>query len=83
MKVKLMLVLAVAVVISALSVFSMVRNNDSSSLQTYLSSMECNAQGDFMPEPYDSNLMAPANETDEQLCIAQGDIKPAAWEETK
>ncbi len=82
MKGKMLLVLAVAVVISTLSIVSMTRSNDNDSLQSYLCSMECNVQGDFMPEPYESNLMAPANETDEQLCVAQGDIKPTTWEKT-
>lgn len=83
MKGRMFLVLVVAVVISTLSVVSMIKNYDDNSLQTYVSSMECSAQGDFMPEPFDDNLLAPANETDDQLCIAQGDIKPASWEKTQ
>jgi len=80
MKGRMLLVLAVAVVISTLSIVSMIRSNDVNSLQSYLCSIECNAQGDFMPEPYDSNLMAPAKQTDDKLCVAQGDIKPSTWE---
>lgn len=82
MKRNLLLVLVVAVVISTLSVVSMIKNSNDNSFQAYASSMECNAQGDLMPEPFNDNLLAPSNETDDQMCIAQGDIKPASWEKT-
>ncbi len=75
--------LVVAFVLSALSVWSMLKDCQDTSFKAYASSIECNAQGDFMPEPYDDTLIAPLtpNENSELLCSMQGDICPDPWPE--
>ena len=75
-------VLTIALILSAFSVWSMVRKSQDNSYKTYASSIECNAQGDFMPAPFEETVATPSvrNEND-LLCSMQGDIKPKGWDE--
>ncbi len=88
MKRNFVVFLIVAVVVSTLSIWTMVRNTSDSSFQTYANGIECNAQGDFKPEPFDDTMLAPLLPTEKQnvFCSAQGDIKPdpisALWDTT-
>ncbi len=77
------IILVVAFVLSALSVWSMLKNCQDTSFKAYASSIECNAQGDFMPAPYDNTLIAPVkpNGNNELFCSMQGDIMPKGWDE--
>ena len=75
-------ILTIALIISAFSVWSMVRNSQDNSFKTYASSIECNAQGDFMPEPFEETVVVPSVQKEDELyCSAQGDIKPASWDD--
>ena len=77
------IILLVAFVLSALSVWSMLKDCQDTSFKAYARSIECNAQGDFMPEQYNDTLIAPVNpiKVQDLFCSAQGDIKPEPWPE--
>ena len=77
------IILVVAFVLSALSVWSMLKDCQDTSFKVYASGIECKAQGDFTPEPYDDTLIAPVTPIEAQnlFCSAQGDIKPEPWPE--
>ena len=74
MKKNAILILVVVMMVSTVSIVSMVKNTQQSSFN----GIECNAQGDFMPEPFDNTQFSPM-ETNESFCSGQGDIKPSPW----
>ncbi len=71
-------VLLTAFVLSAFSVWSILKDTDLSSSDFYSNSIECKAQGDFMPKPFTEELIAPSVpiEDDGMLFAGQGDYKP-------
>ena len=74
--------LVVAFVLSALSVWSMLKDCQDTSFKAYTSSIECNAQGDFMPEPFEETFVTPSTQNENDiLCSMQGDICPDPWPE--
>ena len=73
MKNKLVFVLVVAVVISALSIISTVRISSRTNYESYVNSLQCDAQGDIRPEPFDKELIVPQHDANEKLCITQSD----------
>jgi len=75
MKKNVICVLLVAVVITAVSVISMINNCKDQTFLAYTSSLKCNAQGDFKPEPFDNLLLAPISGADDQICSNQNEIK--------
>ena len=75
------IVLLVAVfVLSAFSMLSMVKNLNNNPLKTYAIERECSAQGDYQPQSFDNELLAPLEKTETDLLgSAQGDVCPPAW----
>ena len=75
-------ILTVAIILSAFTVWSMVRKSQADSFKTYASGIECNAQGDFMPEPFEETFVTPSTQNENDiLCSMQGDIMPKGWDE--
>ncbi|RLC46479.1 MAG: hypothetical protein DRI23_12340, partial [Candidatus Cloacimonadota bacterium] len=72
MKKNILVVFIAFALVSIFSVFSLVRNSGINSFN----GIECNAQGDIMPEPYNQLSDVALNST---ICSAQGDIKPTPW----
>ena len=72
MKKNILVVFIAFALVSIISVFSLVRNSGINSFN----GIECNAQGDIMPEPYNQLSDVALNST---ICSARGDIKPTPW----
>ena len=73
--------IAVVLFLSALSVWCIIPNNTAKSsliIRTYDPNVECYAQGDYTPKPLETTEVIPTQVEDEQmiLCSAQGDYKP-------
>ena len=79
----LIIILVVACLVSILNVIAIVNSNNDVSFQSFAESKFCNAQGDFMPQPYDDLLIAPISPVKESnlFCSIQGDIMPPPFEE--
>ena len=79
----LIIILVVACVVSVLNVVAVVNSNNDVSFQSFAESKICNAQGDFMPQPYEEFLIAPISPAEESdlFCSIQGDIMPPPFEE--
>ncbi|MBL7149396.1 MAG: hypothetical protein ISS80_04920 [Candidatus Cloacimonetes bacterium] len=79
----LIVILVVACIVSVLNVVAVVNSNSDVSFQSFAESRICNAQGDFMPQPYDDLLIAPISPMEESdlFCSIQGDIMPPPFED--
>ena len=79
----LIVILVVACIVSVLNVVAVVNSNNDVSFQSFAESKVCNAQGDFMPQPYNNFLIAPISPVKESVlfCSIQGDIMPPPFEE--
>ena len=73
MRKNVIFVLLIAIIVSAVSVVSMITDSKDQSFQAYAGSEECNAQGDFKPEPFENMLLAPMQVTDELICRNQNE----------
>ncbi|MDO9576478.1 MAG: hypothetical protein Q7J16_01200 [Candidatus Cloacimonadales bacterium] len=73
MKKDVVFVLLIAVIVSAISVVSMINDNNNQSFLSFAGNMECSAQGDFQPEPFDELLIAPITGTSEPICSTQNE----------
>ncbi|MBT3168261.1 MAG: hypothetical protein HN952_06885 [Candidatus Cloacimonetes bacterium] len=73
MKKVTMIVLLVVFMVSALSVWSIVKKGDGQ----LITKVECRASGDFQPKPLNDNFVAPIlpKKSETLLCVA-GDFKP-------
>ncbi len=79
----LIVILVVACVVSVLNVVAVVNSNNDVSFQSFAESKVCNAQGDFMPQPYNNFLIAPISpvEQSDLFCSIHGDFMPPPFEE--
>jgi hypothetical protein len=73
--------IAVVLFLSALSVWCIIPNNtvkSSLTVQSYDPNVECFAQGDYTPKPLETTKFVPTQVDDDPiiLCSAQGDYKP-------
>jgi len=73
--------IAVVLFLSALSVWCIIPNNTVKSsliVQTYDPNVECFAQGDYTPKPLETTKFIPTEDKNEpvMLCGAIGDYKP-------
>jgi len=73
--------IAVVLFLSALSVWCIIPNNTAKSsliIRTYDPNVECFAQGDYTPNPLETTKITPTVDKNEpiMLCGAQGDYKP-------
>lgn len=71
MKRNVLVILIIAVCFSTLSVVTMIRSSKNQSFQSFASNLECSAQGNFKPEPFDNILIAPISGADEPICSIQ------------
>ncbi|MBN1327092.1 MAG: hypothetical protein JW996_04000 [Candidatus Cloacimonetes bacterium] len=59
-----------------------IKDARSNSFESYARGIECTAQGDLMPEPFNSEVIAPLDAAETDLfCSGQGDIKPRGWDD--
>jgi len=80
MKKGLIVVLVVVFILSAFSMFSVIRNLNNDSLKTYALERECSAQSDYQPQSLDGELLAPLEKPETDIFgSAQGDVCPPAW----
>ena len=79
----LIIILVVACIVSVFNVVAVVNSNNDVSFQSFAESKFCNAQGDFMPQPYDDLLIAPISPVEESdmFCSIQGGIMPPPFED--
>ena len=79
----LIVILVVACIVSVMNVIAVINSNNDVSFQSFAESRICNAQGNFMPQPYDDLLIAPISPAEESdlFCSIQGGISPPPFEE--
>ena len=70
-----------AIAFSAMSISSIIKAPTNNDFNSFAVNTECKAQGDFMPRPFDSDMMAPMEKdfSNTTICGGQGDIKPRPW----
>ncbi len=84
MKKNLGVILLVAFVVSVINIFAIINSTNDTSIQAFIGSNICTAQGDFMPAPFDEVIVEEISvEKTDILCSAQGDVRPPAWDEVK
>jgi hypothetical protein len=76
-----LVMIAIVLFVSALSVWCIIPQNtmkSSLTIRTYDANVECFAQGDYTPKPLETTKFTPIEDNDEAilLCGAQGDYKP-------
>ena len=72
-----------AVAFSAMSIASIVTTPAHNDFGSFAVNTECKAQGDFMPRPFDSEMMAPLEKdfSENLICSGEGGIKPGDWDD--
>ncbi|MBN2460114.1 MAG: hypothetical protein JXB60_00790 [Candidatus Cloacimonetes bacterium] len=77
-------VFLVAIFFTSISVASIIKSSQDESFQAFTTGIECRAQGDIMPEPFDTDLVAPVTPTEgnELFCSLPGGIAPRPWDDT-
>ncbi len=69
--------------VSTVSVASIIKSARGNSFESFASGYECHAQGNFMPQPFESEMIAPVETTEDQeiFCSMPGNILPRPWDE--
>ena len=73
------LFLTVVFVLTAFSMYSMVSRVQAENT----ASIQCTAQGDFMPAPFEEVIVEKSSTLNKNdlFCSAQGDVPPPAWDD--
>ena len=69
--------------VSTISIASIIKSAQNSSFESFAEGYECHAQGNFMPQPFETEMIAPVEtvEEEENFCSLPGGILPRPWDE--